>query len=170
MLKLKKFASVLLVVLMLIASCFAFVACDESTDCVNGQRHYFSNDYGRCMHCHKKYCEAYGEHSYTNGYCEYCGESKSEAEKASDGESPIGTILGVGFFLLIASLISHRIGIAASSPFFIRAPMVVFLVFTVGTFFAYNVLCGIIMSIFFILYTIGSVSMNRKYLGYDDVL
>ena len=83
MLKLKKFASVLLVVLMLIASCFALVSCDESTDCVNGQRHYFSNHYGRCMHCHKKYCEAYGEHSYTNGYCEYCGESKSEAEKAS---------------------------------------------------------------------------------------
>ena len=166
---LKKTVSVILLVFLLAASCFVLAACGDDTDCVDGQQHYFSNDYGRCMHCHKKYCEAYGQHSYTDGYCEYCGENKSDADKAADGDLPIGIIILLGGILTLVGLVLHRIGISFSSPFFMRAPMVVFLILTLGTFLAYGVLCGIIMTVFLVIYTLGSVSMNRKYLDYDDI-
>lgn len=166
---LKKTTSVIFLVLLLVTGCFGFAACDESNDCVDGQQHYFSNNYGRCMYCHKKYCEAYGQHSYINGYCDYCGENKSDTDKAADGELPIGSIIVIGIVLLLIGLVAHRIGIAIASPFFMRAPMVVFLILTLGAFLAYGVLCGIIMVVFLVIYTIGSIAMNRKYLDYDGI-
>ena len=168
---LKKVASVMLLILILASSCFAFVACKDNTACVDGNEHYFSNRHGRCMYCHKNYCEAYGKHTYEEfEFCVYCGQDKSERDKIADGDIDIGTVITVAIVLLVISLVSHRIGIAICSPFFVRAPMVVFLIMTVGAFFAYGVGCGIIFSVCFVIYVVAMVGMNRKYLGYDDVI
>ena len=166
---LKKALSVALLVLILITTCLLFVACGENTDCIDGESHYFSNKYGNCMYCHKKYCEAYGQHKYVDGYCDYCGLNKSDTDKAADGELPIGGVIGLGVALLVVGLILHRVGIGICSPFLMRAPLVVFVIMTFGAFLAYGVLCGIIMAVFLIIYVVASIAINRQLLDYDDI-
>ncbi len=166
--------TIVLLILLIVASCFALTSCDESSDCVDGKTHYFLYSYLTCEYCHKDYCTAYG-HQYLNKdsqtgkyYCHKCGQLKSEGASAADGELPIGTVILIGAITLVVGLIMHRIGISTSSPFFMRAPMVAFVIFTLGAFLAYGVICGIIMAVFFVLYIVGYIKLNNKHLGYND--
>ena len=169
MFNLKKSATAFLLLILTIATCFIFTGCKNDADCRNGYKHHFSNSYVRCLYCDKTYCEAYG-HSYNDDCCEHCGETKTQGcNKSTQKDIPYGMVIGFGIGLLIVGLIAHFIGIQISSPFLMRAPIVVFFFTTIAVFFQFGILCGIIMLICLIIYTVISVGMNRKYLDYDDI-
>lgn len=163
----------LLLALLIVASCLAFASCDKDKSCLDGYSHYFQNN-GRCMYCHQNRCDVLG-HEFINKdsqtgkyYCHNCGTFKSEGASIADGELPIGTVIAVGAIALVVGLIMHKIGLESSSVLFIRLPMIAFVILTLGCFLAYGVVCGIIMAVFLVLYVVGSVRLNRKYLGYND--
>ncbi len=168
MFNIKKVGVFLLLLLSTITTCFTFTGCNNSSDCRKGYMHHFDSTY-HCLYCDKTYCEVNG-HFYNDNYCELCGDTKSQGcKKSTPSDTPYGMIIGFGIGLLIVGLISHFIGIQISSPFLMRAPIVVFFFTTIAIFFQFGVLSGIIMLICLIIYSVISVGMNKKYLDYDDI-
>ena len=159
----------LLLALLIVASCLAFAGCDDDTKCLDGYTHSFRNGYHDCYYCGKMYCEVTGSHDFTNIYGEpsaYC--AKCGAEKSLETGPTIGGTILFGAVCLVIALIMHWIGLYNQSVFFIRAPLFAFIIFTLGFFLAYGVARGIIMAVCFVLYVVGSIKLNRKYLGYND--
>lgn len=167
----KKF-TILLLVLLVIASCFVFTSCEEdkqskARQCFDGSyNHDFKID-GTCMWCGKTYCEVYG-HTFDGDIspCSRCGEdnpNKEAAEKKAEFEKTMfwaEEAFYVGLFLLIIGLIAHAI-VGHASGIFYWLPLLVFLVFVIIE-YGNSILNGIIATIYFVLYIFGRLFINSK--------
>ena len=167
----KKLATAFFLLLLTIATCFAFTGCENSTTCRSGYKHHFDTT-NHCMYCDKTYCEVYGHSFSEDDFCRTCGATESKngcKNEPKDNDIPVGGVIGFNIGLLIVGIIAHYIGISVTSPFLMRAPIVVYFFTTIVVFFQFGILCGIITLIFLIIYTLITVCMNKKFLGYDDV-
>ena len=136
----------LMLALLIVASLFVFASCEEEPKCIDGGSHVYRNIYDE-----------------PSAYCQKCGEQKDYSDTPSIGE----TIL-FGAISSAIALIMHRIGLDNQSAFFLRAPLFVLIILTVGSFLAFGVGQGITMAVFFVLYVVGAIRLNRKHLGYND--
>ena len=138
----------LVLALLIVASLFVFASCEEEPKCIDGGSHVYRNIYDE-----------------PSAYCQKCGEQKDYSDKPSIGETIV-----FGVVCLVIALVMHWIGLYNNSAFFVRAPLFALIILTVGFFLAFGIGHGIIMAICFILYVVGSVKLNRKYLGYNDYI
>lgn len=136
----------LMLALLMVASLFVFASCEEEPKCIDGGSHVYRNIYDE-----------------PSAYCQKCGEQKDYSDKPSIGETIV-----FGIVCLVIALVMHWIGLYNQSVFFLRAPLFVLIIFTVGSFLAFGVGHGITMAVFFVLYVVGAVRLNRKHLGYND--
>ena len=143
----KKLILILLALLM-VASCFVFASCEEEPKCIDGGPHIYRNTYDE-----------------PSAYCQKCGQQKDYSDIPSIGETII-----FGIVCLVVGLIMHWIGLYNYSAFFLRAPLIVFIILTAGFFFTLGVARGIIMAVCFVLYVVGATKLNRKHLGYNDYI
>lgn len=167
----KKLATAFLLSVLTIATCFVFTGCNKNSNCRNGYMHHFDTT-NHCMYCDKAYCEVYGHSFSENDFCGICGATETKngcKSQPKDNDIPVGGVLGFNIGLLIVGIIAHYIGISILSPFLMRAPIVVYFFTTIAVFFQFGILCGIITLIFLIIYTLITVGMNKKFLGYDDI-
>lgn len=132
--------------LLLIATCLAFASCEKEDKCIDGGSHVYRNIYDE-----------------PSAYCQKCGEQKNYSDVPTIGETIV-----FGVICLVVGLIMHWIGLYNNSAFLLRAPLIVLLIFTIGSFFAFGVARGIIMAVCFVLYVVGAIKLNKKMLGYDD--
>ena len=129
----------LLLALLLVASCFAFAGCEEEPKCIDGGAHVYRN--------------AYDEPS---AYCQKCGEQKDYSNDPS-----VGDMILCGAIFLVLALISHWLGVQNQSAFFLRAPLILFVIFTITSFIIYGVAHGIVMIVFFVLYILGAAKISN---------
>lgn len=173
-------------ILLVVASCVVFAGCNEAKhQCTGGGEHDF-RDYlngKQCFYCGMPYCEVYDkDHSFKSDgnskTCTMCGKTEEikntekddiddEPVAKEDYNIPLCIVLGV--VLTICGLISHKIAIDASSGFFMNAPFYVFIIFTFGGFLT-NIVYGIILTVFFVIYLALVRVINRRYLDYDDII
>ena len=138
--------TILLLTLLMIASCFAFASCEEEPQCPEGGSHVYRNIYDE-----------------PSSYCNKCGQQKSSKPSISVGETIV-----FGIVCLVVGLIMHWIGLYNESVFFLRVPFFAFLIITFGVFATFGISRGIIMSVFFVLFVVGTIKLNRKHLDHDD--
>ena len=138
----KKIALLLLVLLM-VASCFAFASCEKESKCIDGGSHIYRNTYDE-----------------PSAYCQKCGQQKDYSDIPSIGETIV-----FGIVCIVVGLIMHWIGLYNDSGFWVRAPFFALIILTVGSFIAFGASRGIIMAICFVLYLVGVAKLNGKHFG-----
>ncbi len=168
----KKF-TILLLILLVVASCFVFTSCEEdkqskARQCFDGSyNHQFKID-GKCMWCGKTHCEVYGHTFDEDGSpCSVCNEpnpKQAEIEQKQEVEETLfwaETSLYIGLGLLIIGLIVHAV-IGHAVGIVSWGTLILFLIYVITQYANYSVLNGIIATIYFVLYIIGRLFINSK--------
>lgn len=160
----KKF-TILLLVLLVIASCFVFTGCEENkkVECIDPiTQHYFQD--GVCRWCGHTYCEVNGHTFDDDTYiCSKCGEENPKQKAKDEFEKAMfwaEEAFYVGLFLLIIGLIAHAL-VGRAGGIFYWLPLLVFLIFVIIE-YGNSVLNGIIATIYFVLYIFGRLFINSK--------
>ncbi len=126
----------------------------------------------------------YFESSYTGYYDVIAAIPDIEEEDASnpDGdqsdtesdspkeEQPIGVVIVLGIIMVILSAVIYwlAVGQFESAPM-ARIPLIVDFLLTFGSYLAFGVTCGIIMTVFFVITVIVIGVINNVCLDYNDI-